>query len=249
MKPNKWQSSNYSKKGSIDFKRYLVMFENQLIICLLLVGLAMLFKAVNVPITNKVTQEAKYVLSYNSNYENTKKGLKLVMSKIPSIKDDVVKVFSNKSEEDTKDVVTQSAKSKMIKPISGSIVSEFGTKVDPSSGKKIKNDGIDLSVASDEPVEAVLDGDVMIADDSNPDLGKVVVIRHEGDVRSVYAHLSEIDVKQGDKVLQGQIIGRIGNDENKNITLHFEIWENGKPVDPQSKIDFNVAKSDAQNEN
>lgn len=248
MKPNKWQFGNYSKKGIIDFKRYLGMFENQLIICLLLVGLGMLFKAINVQITNKVTQETRYILNYNTNYENTKKGLQLVMSKIPALKDDVVKVFSNKGE-DAKDVVTQNVKSKLIKPINGNIVSEFGTKVDPQSGKEIKNDGIDISVTSDEPVEAVLDGDVMIADDSNPDLGKVVVIRHEGDVRSVYAHLSEIDVNVGDKVLQRQIIGRIGSEKSKNTTLHFEIWENGKPVDPQSKINFDVAKSDAQNEN
>ncbi|MBE0069582.1 peptidoglycan DD-metalloendopeptidase family protein [Thermoanaerobacterium thermosaccharolyticum] len=248
MKPNKWQSGSYSKSGLSNLKKYFGMFENQLIVCFLLLGVAMLFKAINVPMTNKAMAEVKSVLNYNSNYENTKKGLKLVMSKIPSLKNDVVKVFSNKTE-DVKDTVTQNANTKMIKPISGDIVSVFGTKVDPNSGKEIKNDGIDISVTNDEPVEAVLDGEVMIADNSNPDWGKVVVIRHNGDVRSVYAYLSEIDVKVGDKVLQGQVIGRIGSDKNKSTALHFEIWENGKPVDPESKINFNVVKSDVQNEN
>ncbi|MBP2072661.1 MAG: lipoprotein NlpD [Thermoanaerobacterium sp.] len=248
MKPNKWQSGSYSKNGLNNLKKYFGMFENQLIVCLLLLGVAMLFKAINVPMTNKAVAEVKSVLNYNSNYENTKKGLKLVMSKIPSLKNDVVKVFSNKTE-DVKDTVTQNVNSKMIRPISGDIVSVFGTKVDPNSGKEIKNDGIDISVTNDEPVEAVLDGEVMIADNSNPDWGKVVVIKHNGDVRSVYAYLSEIDVKVGDKVLQGQVIGRTGSDKNKSTTLHFEIWENGKPVDPESKINFNVVKSDVQNEN
>ncbi|MCP2239733.1 MAG: hypothetical protein PWQ59_1963 [Thermoanaerobacterium sp.] len=248
MKPNKWQSGSYSKSGLSNLKKYFGMFENQLIVCLLILGVAMLFKAINVPMTNKAVAEVKSVLNYNSNYENTKKGLKLVMSKIPSLKNDVVKVFSNKTE-DVKDTVTQNVNRKMIRPISGDIVSAFGTKVDPNSRKEIKNDGIDISVTNDEPVEAVLDGEVMIADNSNPDWGKVVVIRHDGDVRSVYAYLSEIDVKVGDKVLQGQVIGRIGSDKNKSTSMHFEIWENGKPVDPESKINFNVVKSDVQNEN
>lgn len=248
MKPNKWQSVSYSKNRISNFKKYFGLLENQLIVCLLILGVVMLFKAINVPATNKTVDEVKSVLNYNSNYENTKKGLKLVMSRIPSLKDDVVKVFSNKAD-DSKNTTVQVVSSGMVRPVDGVVVSTFGTKVDSSTSKEVKNDGIDITVSSDEPVVAVLDGEVMIADNSNPDWGKVVVIKHDGDIRSVYAYLSEVNVKVGDKVLKGQTIGKVSVGSNKSATMHFEIWENGKPIDPQSKIDFNSAISDVKNEN
>lgn len=246
MKPNKWSSTDYIKKNKVDLKKYIEIFENQFIICLVLVGVAMLLKAINIPIAKTITEGTKSVLNYNMNYENTKKGLQLVMSKIPTFKEDVIKVFSNKSE-DSKNVISNNATSRMIAPIKGSVVSKFGLKVDPKTGKEIKNDGVDISVSTGESVKAVLGGEVMIADETYPDLGKVVVLRHENDVRSVYAHLSEIDVKKGDKIIQGQVIGKIG--ETGKITaqtLHFEIWENGKPIDPLSKVSFDAPSSDVK---
>lgn len=234
-------SSYYGNKKNKSYRRYIEIFGNQLIICLVLLGAIMLLKAINVPAANAVTNATKVVLNYNMNYENTKKGLKLVMGQIPYIKNSVIKVFSNNEDSaDTSSNIT----AKMIAPINGIIVSGFGPKIDPITNKETNNDGIDIDAPVGENVKAVLDGEVMFTDDNNEDLGKVIVLRHESDIRTVYAHLSEIDVKTGDHVKQGDIIGKTGNTGKVTAPeLHFEVWENGKPVDPLSKVSIEAKTS------
>lgn len=72
-------------------------------------------------------------------------------------------------------------------------------------------------------------------------LGKYVEIRHSKDLISIYGHLSEILVKKGQRVYQGQIIGKIGktgNAKNKAILphLHCEIRISNKPIDPMEHL-------------
>lgn len=220
------------------YKKYIELFENQFIICLVLLGVIMLLKAINVPTANAVTNATKAVLNYNMDYENAKKGLKLVMGKIPHIKNNVIKVFSN-NEESTNTSTNASVKisDRMIPPINGAITSGFGSRIDPISYKETNHDGIDIDAPVGENVKAVLDGEVMFTDANNKDLGKVIVLRHANDVRTVYAHLSEIDVKNGDQVKQGDIIGKTGDTGRVTAPhLHFEVWENGKPVNPLTKV-------------
>ncbi len=83
----------YFPKKFSTYKKYAELFENQLIISLVLLGMILLFKAVDVPIATSFINVTKSVLSYDMNYENTKKGLKLVQSKIPWLKESVIKVF------------------------------------------------------------------------------------------------------------------------------------------------------------
>ncbi|HBT49325.1 MAG TPA: histidine phosphatase family protein, partial [Caldanaerobacter subterraneus] len=93
-------------------------------------------------------------------------------------------------------------------------------------------------------VKAALDGVVMLATEKEA-LGKVVVLRHEGDVRTVYAHLSEIFVKEGQQIRQGEVIGKSGDTGKVTAPhLHFEVWENGKPIDPLTKVVINEAASE-----
>lgn len=224
----------YGNKKNKPYKRYIELFGNQLIICLILLGTIMLLKAINVPAANAVTNATKTVLNYKMDYENAKKGLKLVMGQIPYIKNNVIKVFSN-NEDSASTSANMSVK--MIAPINGVITSGFGPRIDPVSNKETNHDGIDIDAPIGENVKAVLDGEVMFTDDNNKDLGKVIVLRHANDVRTVYAHLSEIDVKNGEHVKQGDIIGKTGNTGKVTAPhLHFEVWENGKPVDPLSKV-------------
>lgn len=68
--------------------------------------------------------------------------------------------------------------------------------------------------------------------------GLVVKLRHEGDVVSMYAHLARALVERGDRVSAGQLIGRAGcTGSCTGVHLHFQMWDNGKLVDPLDYLD------------
>ncbi len=69
----------------------------------------------------------------------------------------------------------------------------------------------------------------------------MVVIQHPGDITSVYKHLKDVRVKQGDKLLTGKQIGRIGDVGTLSTGphLHFELWRDGQVICPNDFIKFN----------
>lgn len=98
----------------------------------------------------------------------------------------------------------------------------------------LQNSGTDFISANTFDVVAVLDGSVTdIKEDET--LGKVVEIKHNNGYVSIYQSLSEVSVKKGDIITQGQVIGKSGTNElDKDIGnhLHFELYVNGQVVDP-----------------
>jgi Membrane-bound metallopeptidase len=62
--------------------------------------------------------------------------------------------------------------------------------------------------------------------------GKLVIIKHNATFLSVYAHNSQLLVKEGQTVSKGQKIAEMGNSDSSQVKLHFEIRRYGKPVDP-----------------
>lgn len=110
--------------------------------------------------------------------------------------------------------------------------------------------GIDLSVRFGAPIRAALDGTVEYVErgqDSNGGFlghpvpgGNMVIIEHDGDIRTLYAHMtSNVLVRVGDTVACGQIIGFEGNSGNSTgHHLHFEWHERGRPINPELRINF-----------
>lgn len=99
----------------------------------------------------------------------------------------------------------------------------------------IQNTGIDYINSDTFDVVAILDGTVekITEDDS---AGKTIEIKHKDNSISIYGSLSEISVKKGDSVSQGQQIGKSGSNEiDKDLGnhLHFEIYNNGQNVNPE----------------
>ena len=91
-------------------------------------------------------------------------------------------------------------------PVDAGIVSsEFGERW----GKKHK--GIDIAADAGEPVYAIADADVIYAGDGLRGYGNVVILRHDTQMTSLYAHNSELKVHQGDHVTQGTLISLLGN--------------------------------------
>lgn len=92
--------------------------------------------------------------------------------------------------------------------------------------------GVDLAVPNGTAVSAMRSGSVAFAGQMRG-YGNVVILDHGGGVRSVYAHLSSISVKRGERVRGGQRIALSGASGNAaGPHLHFEIWRWGREEDP-----------------
>ena len=125
----------------------------------------------------------------------------------------------------------------MINPVSGKlhITSSYGWRLDPvypKSGVRRFHEGIDLRGAWGAPVKAVLSG-VVDEIGNNRVLGNFIIINHNG-YNSLYAHLSGFSVQKGDRVNQGQEIGKIGDTGyTTGSHLHFAVYDkNGNSVNP-----------------
>lgn len=98
----------------------------------------------------------------------------------------------------------------------------------------MQNSGTDFVDEKVFDVVAVLDGSVTDVKEDET-LGKVVEIKHENGYISIYQSLSEVSVKKGDMVTQGQVIGKSGTnelDKDMGNHLHFELYVNGTVVNP-----------------
>ena len=69
--------------------------------------------------------------------------------------------------------------------------------------------------------------------------GKLVIIKHDSQLLSVYAHNRELLVKEGERVQKGQKIAEMGDSDADAVGLHFEIRKLGKPVDPMPYLQGN----------
>jgi len=102
-----------------------------------------------------------------------------------------------------------------------------------------KHYGIDITAPRNTPVQSILEGTV-ISSDETMDTGKVIVVQHKDNLVSFYKHNSVLLKKVGNFVNAGEAIAIIGNtgEMSDGPHLHFELWQNGKPVDPNDYIDF-----------
>ncbi|MGB3182510.1 MAG: M23 family metallopeptidase [Cyclobacteriaceae bacterium] len=116
-------------------------------------------------------------------------------------------------------------------PISGIVSSPF-------SGQ-ISHFGVDVVAKSNEPVKSVMNGTVIFASWTQ-DGGNVIAVQHRNNLVSVYKHNSALLKKTGNFVNAGEIISIIGNtgELTTGPHLHFELWYNGNPVDPEEFVSF-----------
>ena len=94
------------------------------------------------------------------------------------------------------------------------------------------NKGLDIAGRPGDPVLAAAPGRVMYTGTGIRGYGKLIVIKHENNFNSVYAHNREILVKEGQNVARGQRIAELGDTDADAPKLHFEIRKSGRPVDP-----------------
>lgn len=113
------------------------------------------------------------------------------------------------------------------------VTSGFAMRFHPILQTWRQHQGVDLGAPSGTPVRSVGDGNVEFAGWQNG-FGNVIQLKHSGNRMTVYAHLSRIDVKKGQKIEQGQKIGAVGaTGWATGPHLHFEFRVNGKQQDPR----------------
>ena len=116
-------------------------------------------------------------------------------------------------------------------PISGIISSPYSAKAE--------HFGVDVVSKKNEPIKCVADGTVILSDWTQ-EAGHMIAIQHRGNLISVYKHNSALLKKEGSFVNAGDIIAIIGNSGELTTGphLHFELWYNGNPVNPEDFVSF-----------
>ena len=121
--------------------------------------------------------------------------------------------------------------SKMMWPVDGKVSSYFGMR-----GSR-KHEGIDIPMPEGTPIRAARNGIVLRTGNNSTmgfrGYGNFVLLEHGGGLQSFYAHCSSVAVKQGQRIMQGQIIGYVGSTGRSTANhLHFEVRINNAKVDP-----------------
>jgi septal ring factor EnvC (AmiA/AmiB activator) len=130
-----------------------------------------------------------------------------------------------------------SLKGKLNSPLDISLIrNKFGIIADNATNTQSFNHGVGFSVAYGSRVFAVAPGTVTLVGET-PFYGKVVIINHINGYHTVYAEMSGITVKPGDKIRLNQIIGKTGENMDGQ-GLHFEIWKDKTPLNPAEWIMF-----------
>lgn len=117
-------------------------------------------------------------------------------------------------------------------PLSGAISQGY----DPDH----KHFAVDIVAPRDTPVKAVAKGRVIFSEWTAA-TGYVVILEHQQDLISVYKHNGSLTKQQGAVVRAGEVIATVGNtgELTTGPHLHFELWKDGNPVNPENYIDFN----------
>lgn len=118
-------------------------------------------------------------------------------------------------------------------PVDGWLSSNYGVRKDPMGGKgRSFHEGVDLAAWHRSPIRAPADGTVVLSG-TKGGYGKTVKIRHEYGYTTLYGHLDERLVEEGDPITKGQLVGRVGSTGHSTGShLHYEVRVNGEAVNP-----------------
>jgi murein DD-endopeptidase MepM/ murein hydrolase activator NlpD len=130
-------------------------------------------------------------------------------------------------------------------PLDGRLMDGFGQRSDPFSGEGAMHTGVDISAPFGTPVKATGDGIVIHANWSGG-YGRCIVIDHGNGYQTWYAHLSRMDVMEGDEIRQGEVVGAVGvTGRSTGAHLHYEVRIASTPVNPYRFLTRILAKASA----
>jgi len=120
-----------------------------------------------------------------------------------------------------------------LTPARGILTSPFGFRKDPFTGIRKFHNGLDIAAPLGTPVKVALDG-LVVNVGYHSSYGNYIIVNHQKGYQTLYAHLQKSLVRKGQRVTQGDKIGLMGSTGySTGSHLHFCVFENKKPVDPQ----------------
>ena len=132
-------------------------------------------------------------------------------------------------------------------PVAGRVTSSFGMRLHPLLGFMRMHKGLDIGAPYGAPIFAAIDG-VVASAGWNAGYGKFVKLSHAGGLASGYGHMSRMAVRAGERVRQGQVIGYVGSTGmSTGPHLHWEVWRNGRTINPRSISFTSVARLSGEN--
>jgi murein hydrolase activator len=118
-------------------------------------------------------------------------------------------------------------------PADGRVVAAFGARVHPRFGTRTFRNGVDIEAVEGKGVAAVYAGHVIYTGWFKG-YGNLIILDHDNEYYTLYAHIADIQVKEGDDVQQGQRIGTVGETGSlEGPRLYFEVRHQGKPQNPE----------------
>jgi murein DD-endopeptidase MepM/ murein hydrolase activator NlpD len=121
-------------------------------------------------------------------------------------------------------------------PVRGSVNSEFGVRHSPWNEGREFHSGMDIRAERGTPIYAPASGTVVHAGPAQ-DYGTAIIIDHGQDIRTLYGHLSKLNVQHGQRVVRGTLIGHTGNTgRSSGPHLHYEIAVKGQAVNPRAYL-------------
>lgn len=119
------------------------------------------------------------------------------------------------------------ADSRWLWPATGQVIAGFN---------EATNKGVDIAGNPGDPVIASAAGQVVYSGSGLRGYGKLVIIKHDDEYLTAYAHNQTLLVKEGDAISKGQRIAELGSTDADRPKLHFEIRRQGRPVDPMQYL-------------
>lgn len=103
----------------------------------------------------------------------------------------------------------------------------------------LKHFAVDIALKENTPIKSVAEGTVIFSE-WTAQTGYVIILEHPNGLLSVYKHNASLSKQQGDNVESGEVIASAGNtgEFSTGFHLHFELWIDGYPIDPENLIDF-----------
>lgn len=191
-------------------------------------------------IKNKINKE-KEIEQIKGNIREEKEAIakekELRSKEVSTASSSVASIDSGKEVTESKGVNKVSSSGGWVRPANGVTSSEFGYRIHPIYGTRKLHKGIDISGSGS--IVAAKGGKVVTANNHST-YGNHVIIDHGGGLKTLYAHMTAgLNVSVGQEVSAGQRLGTMGTTgASTGVHLHFEVHQNGQPVNPRNYVNF-----------
>jgi murein DD-endopeptidase MepM/ murein hydrolase activator NlpD len=188
-----------------------------------------LFSLLNLPLTNRLVDAVHYLTVHQVSPTELVESARPVMQ---TVRDFNWRRHSETAEPNPVNRVSET----MAVPVNGVLVSPYGIRTHPYEDRIEMHYGIDVAADSGSPVYAAFSGRVSLVQE-HPVYGITVYVEHDEDMVTIYGRIAEPQVSSGEQVIRGQMLGVIAPVSQGDSHLHFEVWKEGQPVDPQEFLD------------